>query len=391
MADDIKGMILTENGRNLLAQAMTGKTLTFTRAFIGDGIAQSNTDLSKITSLISPKKELAIQSITKTSQIGTCEIVLEISNQNLTQGFFVNEYGVFAKIDNEAEILYCYRNTGANLQFLPGDNGVDLIHFTLSVVTVIAQAQNVQAVINSQNSYVTVPVLEGKMLSLFSGKSKIQGLWSYSVDGEKILRPQSIDEIKQAVLGAGNVSEIIKRVEVLENNLAQILLELEMQSLFPGYSHYIIEDFINVNQIDMFECKITSIVAGDDSIDCSPIEGLIPGSWYMISDGLLSELVQIHSINVENSVLRIILEEPVKNTYILDNCRMYRTSCVIDHNLASGPGINHSFTWNPNLEWRGISENTTDILELNTFASNSNSFSLTGNISLAADGYVSLI
>ena len=157
------GMILTNAGRNLLAQAMTGKTLTFTRAFIGDGILPANSDASSRTSLISPKMELPIQSISKTEQIGTCEIILEMTNKNLTQGFFVNEYGVFAKIDGGAETLYAYRNTGANLQFLPGDNGIDLIHYSLSLITVISQAQNVTAIINSQNSYVTLPVLDGRM------------------------------------------------------------------------------------------------------------------------------------------------------------------------------------------------------------------------------------
>ena len=388
MADN--GMILTDAGRNLLAQALTGKTLTFTRAFIGDGILPANSDPTKRTSLISSKMELPIQSISKSEGIGTCEVVLEVSNKNLSHGFFVNEYGVFAKINGGTETLYAYRNTGANLQFLPGDNGVDLIHFSLSLITVIAQAPNVTAIINSQNSYVTLPVLDGRMLSLFSGASTIKGLWSYSVDNEKVLRPQSLDNIKQAILGTGNVSAIISRVEKLEDNLAQVLLSLEMQELYPGYTHYIIEDFKNVNQVDQFECQITSIITGDDSIDILPIEGILPGSWYTITDGVNIEQVQVHSVNVENGIQRIILEDVIKNTYNLANTKLFRSTCSIKNNLAVGPRIKQSLSWTPGITWNGQYENSTGTIALNSSASNSPFFSLTGNITLNSDGFITL-
>ena len=384
------GVILTNAGRNLLAQALTGHTLTFTRAYIGDGILPANSDPASRTALISPKMELPILSMTKTANVGTCEVVLEISNKNLSQGFFVNEYGLFAKIDNGSESLYAYRNTGANLQFLPGDNGVDLIHYSLSLITVISQAQNVTAIINTQNSYVTLPVLDGRMQSLFSGALDIKGLWTYGVDGEKILRPHSLNEIKQAILGTGNVSEIIARLEVLEDNLAQTLLALEMQELYPGYTHYIIEDFKDPDQIDLFECKITSLITGDDSIDITPIDGIIPGSWYMISDGINSELVQVHSVNLENGIQRVILEEAVRNNYVLENTRLYRTSCKVFNNSAIGPGINQNIVWTPNLEWHGTSENKPGVINLNTSAGNSNAFSLSGHVTLNSDGFITL-
>ncbi len=387
MAD---GMILTEAGRNLLALAMTGQNLIFTRAFIGDGILPANSDASKRTALINSKMELPIQSISKTEQIGTCEIVLELSNQNLTQGFFVNEYGVFAKIQGGNEILYAYRNTGANLQFLPGFNGVDLIHYTLSLITVIAQAQNVTAIINSQNSYVTLPVLDGRMQSLFSGQANLAGFWSYSIQGEKILRPQSLADVKQAILGTGNVSELVSRIERLEDNLAQTLLTLEMQELYPGYTHYIIEDFKNVNQLDLFECKITSIIAGDDSIDCDPIDGMLPGSWYMVSDNINSELVQVHSVSVENGIQRIILEDVIKNTYTLKNAYLYRTSCVINNNLASGPGSKQNITWTPSIFWQGFNDNSSGEIKLDTSTANSIAFNFSGSIALNSDGFITL-
>ena len=74
-------MTLTTNGRNLLAKALTGKTLQFTRAFVGNG--STSKQHSAMTALVSPKMELPIQSL-RTSSTGTAEVVLELINQILS-------------------------------------------------------------------------------------------------------------------------------------------------------------------------------------------------------------------------------------------------------------------------------------------------------------------
>ncbi|MBR0035336.1 MAG: hypothetical protein IJP54_06640, partial [Synergistaceae bacterium] len=73
-----QGMILTVQGRNLIAKALTGKELLFTRAYVGDGVLRSGQDPAALTALISPKKELPIQSMNLTGAIGTAEVVLEM-------------------------------------------------------------------------------------------------------------------------------------------------------------------------------------------------------------------------------------------------------------------------------------------------------------------------
>ena len=53
---------------------------------------------------------------------------------------------------------------------------------------------------------------------------------------------------------------------------------------------------------------------------------MLPGSLYTITDGINSEIVQVQSINLENGIQRVILSDTIKNTYILDNTQIYRTS-----------------------------------------------------------------
>ncbi|MBQ3653481.1 MAG: hypothetical protein II954_03575, partial [Synergistaceae bacterium] len=106
----MNGMLLTSAGRNLLAKALTGKELHFTRAFVGDGSLGSRKP-ADLTALISPKRELPIHSMNTTGSLGTCEVVLEMSNKGLSQGFFVREYGLFAlDPDSGQEVLYSYCN-----------------------------------------------------------------------------------------------------------------------------------------------------------------------------------------------------------------------------------------------------------------------------------------
>ncbi len=115
------GMLLTTNGRNLLAKALTGKNLVFSRAYCGDGSLSSGQDPTTLTALISPKRELPIQSMSVLSGIGTAEVVVEMTNKNLTAGYFVREYGLFAKDpDNNSEVLYSYANKGDNCSYMEG-------------------------------------------------------------------------------------------------------------------------------------------------------------------------------------------------------------------------------------------------------------------------------
>ena len=317
-----EGMRITNAGRNALAQALEGKKLIFTRVYIGDGTLGSQ-NISLMTNLISRKKELPIVNINKTDSIGTAEVICEINNSGLTQGFWVREFGLFAKIDNDSEILYAYRNVGNESSYLPAYGGPDVVNYTLSLVTVIDQAQNVTAVIQGNNQYVTNTALISKINALFGEKRAIKGFWTYSNGDNKIFRPAELEDVKESILGDYDIASLNARIYALEDALAQVLISLEVENLYPDYSHFIAEDFTDTSEIDLYKCKVTSIVAGDDSIDCEPLDGMIPGSFYMLTDGISQELIQVDSISIENNIQRVILTEPVKNTYILNTCTLY--------------------------------------------------------------------
>ncbi len=386
-----QGMILTTQGRNLIAKALTGKELCFTKAYVGDGTLRTGQDPAALTALISPKKELPIQSMNVLSAIGTAEVVLEMSNKNLAQGFFVREYGLFARDpDTRSEVLYAYCNKGSEAGYLEGDNGTDQIAYVLSLVTVVDQAPNVTAYITNTNQYVTVSRMEQRVLDLYAPYASPSGFWSYTQNDTQRLRPATLEQTRKALWGDADVTGLNSRLERVEDALNQTMLALEMLQVFPGYSHYMAEDFKDASMLDAFESDVLSIIAGDDSIDCNPIDGMLPGSLYTVSDGVNSEVVQVGSINLENGIQRIILKDSIRNTYILAHTRLYRTNSVIESETASGAGARLKISWEPAFEWRGTGEQQEFSVTVNTALNNSQAYDLAGDIALGSSGEVSI-
>ncbi len=143
---DFRGTILTQRGRNLLAKAQTGATLTFTRVKVGDGVWPSNTDPAQLNDLVSPKLNLPIQEIRVVGD-GTVRLRFVLTNTGLSQGFFMREVGIYAQDPDIGEILYAVAYAGDRADFIPAD-GITKVENVVDIYTVIANAQNVTAVIS---------------------------------------------------------------------------------------------------------------------------------------------------------------------------------------------------------------------------------------------------
>jgi hypothetical protein len=142
---DFKGTILTAKGKNLLAKAITGTELNFTKVQLGDGIWDDSVNPEELTSLISPKLDLPIQELEVTGD-GTARLRFVLTNAGLTEGFFTREIGIFANDPDEGEILYAV-SYAENPDFIPAD-GVTKIEDVTDIYTVVSNAQNVTAVIS---------------------------------------------------------------------------------------------------------------------------------------------------------------------------------------------------------------------------------------------------
>jgi phage-related tail fiber protein len=143
---DFKGTILTTAGRNLLAKALTGAKLEFTKVQLGDGVWDESVNPESLTALVSPKLDLPINDLEITGD-GTVRLRVLLTNTGLTEGFFTRELGIFAKDpDTGEEVLYSVAYA-ENPDYIPSD-GVTKVENVFDVYTVIANAQSVTAVIS---------------------------------------------------------------------------------------------------------------------------------------------------------------------------------------------------------------------------------------------------
>lgn len=144
-------LTFTEQGLQMLIQAQNSHKLTVTSGKLGSGVLADSDDISKFTDLKAPKMTLPI---TKVDDSNPEKIVLtfDTSNTALEQGFISREIGIFAKLDNGAEVLYAYSNAGSNYDYIPSkDTPTD--ENRLVVALVVSSSANISVQIDKSIVY----------------------------------------------------------------------------------------------------------------------------------------------------------------------------------------------------------------------------------------------
>lgn len=152
MADFI-GMTLTKRGLQLQAKAQAGTPLEFTRVAFGDGQLTGNQDIKELNALVHEMKSTLISS-NKITGDGTITLSIIINNTGLATGFYMREIGVFATDPDVGEILYSVSNAGDYPDFLPAGTGNVVVEQQIDIITVVGNASNVTAVVDSSIIYV---------------------------------------------------------------------------------------------------------------------------------------------------------------------------------------------------------------------------------------------
>ena len=217
-------------------------------------------------------------------------------------------------------------------------------------------------------------------------------VWVQSQSDGK-LHPMTLVDAKRAILEADGEGLFLleHRMRHAEMQIANMSLALEAQQIYPDYAAMIAEDFQDTNTIDMLQVVVTSVIAGDDSIDVASLVGLQPGSAYTLTDGVAQERVVIKSIAKNGSVNRVVLVSPVVNTYSPSAASLFRTTAFILDSHVYGAGSQQSLVWQGGDAWEGTVANTTTAVPLVTTTANSAAFTASGDIGYTAGGAVTLV
>lgn len=134
--------VLTDRGKSLLMRAIAGEQVTFTRFKAGSGTLPSSQSIADMTDLIHTELAFGINSV-DTSQDGFIAITGEFTSEDVTADFAWRELGIFAKGEDNVEVLYAYANDGANASVVRAlSTDVQTIQ-TVTMIVAVGEAESI--------------------------------------------------------------------------------------------------------------------------------------------------------------------------------------------------------------------------------------------------------
>ena len=107
------GFIIPAKGMELLTGLLAGDTLTITRCMVGTGQVPAETQPTALTDLVQPiAQATSTQPLVHGKQV---DFTIQYRNDlhgGLENGFYLREFGVFARDKSGAEVMIYYGNLG---------------------------------------------------------------------------------------------------------------------------------------------------------------------------------------------------------------------------------------------------------------------------------------
>ena len=403
MADEVKrNTQLTYVGHDLMSKCFTGNKLDISKIVMGDGDVPAGVESVKaLTAVVSPKMELPVV-FRRVNGTGEAIIECELKNANLDRGFFAKEVGIYATDpDTGDEVLYAYRNTGRESEWIPAAGSGETLNTIYSVIIVVGQIENVNVTITEGVGSVSRAEYYNHLadvnphpqfLQVDTQKVKdCKDVWVG--DGEqRRLQRMGIGDLRTKILGdnASQIPVMAGRISQLELELENIGIQTMIKEELDLSNMFIYEDFAPANRIDDTKTKVTGISAGSRTLDVESLEGIMQGSWYWVTDGILKEPIQVGSMQNNDDLCRIITKTPIVNTYNIPQTMLYRSTAGIKNGRAVGSADRRAATWAPSVIWKGQGAETQNVVPLESSLSKATNFTTVGDAKFTADGYMTL-
>lgn len=143
---------LTDRGKSLLMRAIAGEAVTFTRFKVGDGRLPEGETGDGLNDLVHPLVVFPIKDM-DSSQEGLVALTGEFDSDNVEADFYWREMGIYAKGEDDEEVLYAYANDGENAGMLRALNTEILTEQTVTLIVAIGEAEHVTAVFSPRRQY----------------------------------------------------------------------------------------------------------------------------------------------------------------------------------------------------------------------------------------------
>ena len=130
------GGTITVKGRDLITSLIAGETIEFTRIVVGSGEMPEGVEPIDMEDLANPVAEAT--STVPTVENSVLSLVVEYRNDmngGLQTGFWLREFGIYAKTENSDEILLYYATLGDSPQPVNAyqDNRIDIRRYPVTI------------------------------------------------------------------------------------------------------------------------------------------------------------------------------------------------------------------------------------------------------------------
>lgn len=159
---------LTKKGADYLATRLANElNVEFLKVEIGDGAMVSGQNPKDQTSLVSFKKQVEI--LKKEQENNAINITIQITNDDISQGFYLKEIGIYVNGSNDEECLYWYCNED-NAQYIPAKSD-SVIAFEIDIRMEVTNSDATIINWSGKNTWISKEYLEAN----YTQKGAFQG------------------------------------------------------------------------------------------------------------------------------------------------------------------------------------------------------------------------
>lgn len=146
---EFKKIVITEKGQSLISKLIEGKSMKITKLNISDSVYKDDM-LESLTSIDNVKQEVCIEKIIRVNDT-SIKLQATITNELLTEGYFINTVGIYADDPNEGEILYGVM-TAKVPGWMPPYTGISISSAIFNIALIVGNADNVNIEMSSNNA-----------------------------------------------------------------------------------------------------------------------------------------------------------------------------------------------------------------------------------------------
>ena len=321
------GTFVVSKGFRLLTKlAASQGSLQFTRAAVGTGKPPEGYSPESMIGLNAYKIDAEIADYGV--QDDMAYITVQVSSDNVTEGFLVTEVGVFAEDPDEGEILYGYMDISTDPTYIYANGSTNrskFAEFTLYVL--IGSVSNVIAAV-TPGSIITRDTFTAANLKAIDTHGILGGEAGAGTTGQGLIDALTNKLLTEFVTNTGLMERL--GTYVLKSKIVNDFLSTDEETVLSGPMGKLLKEQLNVlntKKVEMPGGKgrvniSNNYVAPSDGWVRLQVNGTGNGSYIQLlsSDGYANTVIGFSSGNVVNGMLP--LRKGATFTYVLGECTL---------------------------------------------------------------------